>query len=310
MVGKVCGVAPEGVTAASKETKNKKKNKRGSRGAGSDSGATGATAAAAAAEVTGPAAGRALEALTPGCEVSMARELVALGERRLMRRMAQLEDALTKCVREEQVQVLQRQVDWLNAKCDGRGELLVKVSRQVDALEDERSSGKVALVTEQQQTDGQQQMQLQLMQLQEKMAKVEAAMQVQEAQEQVQVAAKAVQAAEAQQMVLEMNEAVEQLEEEVQGNGGLLHSMELLDQHVFRMDCLREEADGRAEERLKNLEALVEAQHLEIKTLKSDKKKMEDKERLMERRISSLEIRSAVDEVVYKQVIEDDHLDK
>jgi hypothetical protein len=77
------------------------------------------------------------------------------------------------------------------------------VSEQVDALEDERSSGKVALVTEQQQTDGQQQMQLQLMQLQEKMVQVEAAMQVQEAQEQVQVAAKAVHAAEAQQVQVE-----------------------------------------------------------------------------------------------------------
>ena len=63
---------------------------------------------------------------------------------------------------------------------------------------------------------------------------------------------------------------------------------------------MREKAAGRAEERLKTLEALVEAQQREINTLKSNKKKMEDNARLMQRQISSLEIRSAVDEVAYE----------
>ena len=38
----------------------------------------------------------------------------------------------------------------LNVKVDARGELLGKVSRQVDALEDERNSNMVATVSEQQ----------------------------------------------------------------------------------------------------------------------------------------------------------------
>ena len=50
---------------------------------------------------------------------------------------------------------------------------------------------------------------------------------------------------------------MELLEEEVQSSGrhglGLLDSLEVLEERVFRMECLREEAAGRAAERVQEL---------------------------------------------------------
>ena len=78
----------------------------------------------------------------------MVRKLVALGEQQVIQGV-ELGDALAKCVRvETQVQVLQRQMDRLEVKCEARGELLGKVTVQVDALEDERI-GMVAAVSSQ-----------------------------------------------------------------------------------------------------------------------------------------------------------------
>ena len=92
---------------------------------------------------------------------------------------------------------------------------------QMDALEEERmerNSG--ALVATVQQVDAQEQMQMLLQRVQERMVKVEVASAVQEAQEQVQMAANVLQEAEAQQRMAGLADVVQKAElattEEVQ----------------------------------------------------------------------------------------------